>query len=540
MPTPFTVETERVRLTWSGPLVAGGRLEVRGLGGATVRLGGAPGEFVEADLALTEETSYTVLVQSLSGEPVALHHRDPVVTAGLVEADGGRVVHGRVRFGSQAGRALFTLTVGGVPEAEIETEVLPAKLTADEVRSLRDTVEAAASGLALAAVRPATAGAEAEGEGPSVPVWLAALRDGADRLGDALRQIDRRPILDTVRPLAAVRPSRLRRASTETRRAVVRAGGLTALPEAVPGRPPTLIADTPAHRWLAARLDAVRARLGSLAAAERRRRPTPRREVLLGEVEELDRTLARLRRLPVLAGAEADRAPATPPLVLRRAPAYAAAYEALRAIDRGARLRDGSLDVATQDLAVLFETWAALTVVETLADLLGAEAPARPFGVEAVGADVRLRRGQRWAVRFGGEGIEAVLVYNPRFPAPPALLVQRPDLVLTVTTPRGVRRIVLDAKYRRDDSAGYTRRHGSAGPPEDALGTLHRYRDAIVAPDGGPWIDTAVALFPGAADAAFFASRLWSSIGRLGVGAVPLRPGRLDAVRRFLADVLSG
>lgn len=537
--TSLTIQTDRVRLTWGGPLRPGGRLVARALGAASVRLGDVAGEAPEADVAFQEEADVPVLVQSLTSEPVALTHRDPAVVAGLVAADGGRVVHGRVRFGSQAGRTRFVVTVGGRPEVEVEADVRPTKLSADDVAAMRDAVEAAASGLAFSALRPTTVVGRSEGEGPAPPVWLAALRAGADRLGPAVLEIDRRPVLETVRSVEAVRADRLRRASAETRRVLVQAGGLEALPENIPGRPAALTADTSAHRWLAARLDAVRTRLGALATAERTRRPTPRRTVLLGEMDALGRALAASRRRPVLAGADAARAPAVPPLLLRRAPAYAAAFDALRALDQGLALRDGALDVATQDLAVLYETWAALAVVETLADVLGTEAPVRPFGVDVVGTDVRLRRGRRWGVRLGGHGVEAEVVYNPRFPAPPALLVQRPDLVLTVSTPRGTRRVVLDAKYRRDDSAGYVRRHGAAGPPEDALGTLHRYRDAIVGADRRAWIDTAAALFPGTPDDVFFESRLWSSLDALGVGALPLRPGRPEAVRAFLAHLVS-
>ena len=305
----------------------------------------------------------------------------------------------------------------------------------------------------------------------------------------------------------------------------------------LPGRPPALTPDTPAHRWLAVRLDRALARLARIEGEERGRRTSPRRETLRGEVRALARRLRRVRATPVLADARADRAPDAPPLLLRRRPAYAEAYEALRALDRGLALHDGALDVATQDLAVLYETWAALAVVQTAADVLGVEAPARPFGVEARGADVRLRRGRRWAVRLAGAAATVEVVTNPRFPAPPALLVQRPDLWLVLRAPgRPVRRVVLDAKYRRDDSVAYRRRHGAAGPPEDALGTLHRYRDAIVGPDRQPGhVHTAAALFPGSADATFFESRLWTSLDALGVGAVPLRPGHTDALRQLLA-----
>ena len=265
--------------------------------------------------------------------------------------------------------------------------------------------------------------------------------------------------------------------------------------------------------------------------------------MVAAELAELAERVSRLRATPVLSDV-GRRPPAVPPLVLRRRPAYAAAFDALRQIDQGLGLRAGALDVATQDLAVLYETWAALAVVEVTAQALGVEPPAQPFGIEAQGTDVRLRRGRAHGVRLAADDVRPAggmrhveIAYNPRFPAPPALLAQRPDLVLTVTRGGRTRRVVLDAKYRRDDSPGYHHRHGAAGPPEDALGTLHRYRDAIA--DGGPPVETAAALFPGTADAAFLGSRLWTSLDALGVGAVPLRPGHTDALAAFIGGLLA-
>ncbi len=515
----------------SAPGSAGG-LAVRVVGAAWVRVDGGEGAArAEVDVWLQEETTYPVLIQSQTDAPVALAHRDPVLLTALVADDGGRVVHGHVRFGSQAGRSRFMVLVDGRPEVEFDLDVQPTKLSSNDVRRMREEVEAAAAGLALASLRPASLLGARSPVPSSAPVWLAALRQSADALSAALREVDRRPVRETIRELTTVRASRVWRPSAETRRHVRRAGAEAE----VPARPAVLTADTPAHRWLAARVEVLQVRLRRLAADEARRRPTARRAVVVAEVDALTRQVQSLRRLSVLAEAERRRVPVVPPLVLRRRPAYAEAFDALHRLDQGLDLRNGALDVATQDLAVLYETWAALTVAAAVADGLGAPAPTRPFGVDVRGTDVRLRRGRRGAVRLT-DGRRAVeIVYNPRFPAPPALLVQRPDLVLTVTEPgRPPRRLVLDAKYRRDDSAAYRRRHGSAGPPEDALGTLHRYRDAIVGPDRRPHVGHAVALFPGDDDAAFRHSRLWASIDALGIGAIPLRPGQTDALRDLL------
>ncbi len=274
--------------------MAGG-LAVRAVGAAWVRVDG--GGAAEADVGLQEETSYPVLLQSRTDEPVALRHRDPVLAAALVADDGGRVVHGRVRFGSQAGRSRFVLLVGGRAEVELDLDVRPTKLSREDVRAMRQDVEAAAAGLALASLRPASLGGTAGPAAPSPPVWLAALRQSVGALAEALREVDRRPALETVRARATVRASEVRRPSAETRRHAARFGR----EERMPTRPAALTAETPAHRWLAARLDAAAARLARLAAEEARRRPSTRREVVRAEIDALLQQIRQLRRLPVLA-----------------------------------------------------------------------------------------------------------------------------------------------------------------------------------------------------------------------------------------------
>jgi hypothetical protein len=482
-------------------------------------------------VALEEETTYLVLLRSLDGEPVALEHRDPVVTSGLATADDGRILHGRVRLGSQVGRIRFVIRRGSTAEFGVELDVLPTKLERSEVGAMRDGVEAAAAGLAVAALRPTTIDGQPHGADPPIPVWLAAVSRSLGRLTEAVREIDRRPALEAVRPVVEQRPGQIRRPAPETRRAAHR-HGLSA--PTLPARPARLSSDTAAHRWLAHRLDVAGDRLVRVLREEGARRQSARRRQVMADVQSLRGAVAELRSLPVLASVGA-RPPTVPPIVLRRRPAYAAAYDALSELDRGFDLRSGGLDVATQDLAVLFETWTALAVVDAFAEALGVEAPARPFGIDAVGADVRLRRGRRHGVHLAGRSVGVEIVNNPRFPAPPALLAQRPDLLVTIRRGGGVRRAVLDAKYRRDDSAGYRRRYGVAGPPEDALGTLHRYRDAII---GAPRVEVAAALFPGTADDAFLRSRLWSSLDRLGVGAVPIRPGDLSGLARLVASLI--
>ena len=493
------------------------------MSGDAVRLSG--GERLALEVGFEEETEYAVLLQGLDGTGVALSHRDPVVTSRLVSSDGGRVVHGGVRFGSQAGRTTFAVWSGGRPVLEVEATVLPTKVSERAVWQMRSDVEAVAAGLALSALRPAVLSDEGGARAGSPPVWLAALRASVDDLERSVREIERRPVLEVVREVSDVRTPGIRRASSDTRRAASSRGVRAPV---LPARPATETSDTPAHRWLASELSRVRRQLRRLVEGESRRRPTARRARTLSDLEGLASRVDRVRRLRLFDDVGA-RAPLSVPLVLRRHPVYASAFHALRGLDRGLALRDGALDVATQDLSALYETWCVLEVVRSFARALEVAPPDR-WAVDVVGADVRLRRGRRHAVVLEGDRARVEVVYEPRFPAPPALLAQRPDLLVTVRRGREAERVVLDAKYRRDDSDAYRRRYGAAGPPEDALGTLHRYRDAIVE---APRVRLAAALFPGTADPAYDGSRLWTSLHTLGVGAVPVQPGVLGALDRL-------
>ena len=239
--------------------------------------------------------------------------------------------------------------------------------------------------------------------------------------------------------------------------------------------------------------------------------------------------------------AAASGAPPAPTPRLLSAPGYAEAYAASRALDLSLAVAEGAVPHATRDLWALYEMWSYLTLARTVARLLDQPLPARAFfRAEHRGIRFLLRRGRRHAVTLWRGGLRVTVTYNPRFAARSGLLAQRPDLLLTVKRGAVTRRFVLDAKYRRDDGARYVRRYGAPGPPETALGDLHRYRDAIVEPAGGRTVEEAVALYPYRVDEseAFTESRLWASIERIGVGAIPLVPGATDLLDRWLRRVL--
>ena len=497
MPDLLTVETSRLRISWSGPAPSesAGTTHIRAFhGAATVEASGASGSADPAfdlPLAVPEEAVLTLLAQSLTGEPVEVVHRDPGQTSGLVSTRGGRAVHGPVRVRDEVGQSRFTFRVGGTPEAEIVLAVVPTKLSPADVRAMREDVEAAWTGAALAAWG-ATTDRAASGD-PSRPAWLALLRYAVARLNGPLADIARRPETDLVRREHLVPASRLRGDASGLRAirqgrgegAFVEMAGAS-MRERVPVHVLRMTEDVTTHRWLRARLDRS---LRTLARIQREESSHPyaeqgRRQALRDDLDAVSASLRSFTRQGPLAEASGARAPARPPLVLRRRPAYRQAFEALRLLDRGLAVASGEVETAWLGTARLYETWAALSVVRALAQVLGAEPPEDPFGAATYGASVRLGRGRRHAVVLRGASGEVEVAYEPRFGGPPALLSQRPDLLLTLRQPgHPPRRAVLDAKYRRDDSAAYappSRRGGAARGLRSATST------ATATPSWGP------------------------------------------------------
>ncbi len=544
----FSIATDRVRLVWSGPpalpdaTAPPGRLTVE-----TLRAGAAAQVEGGLSLRLAEQTRYHVFVTSGTGEPVELRHRDPVVLGGLRYEDEGRIAAGPVDFGGQVGQSRFAVAVGGVEELAFEVEVGPTKLSHGEVERMRAEIDEALAGLGFEYLR-ATQTAAAEGTSvPGRATWLTLLRRALPNLEAALRHVAARPHRDLRREASPVRAERVQRPDASVLRAVRLGRGSGSgqrlhdgypVRSVLPTRRADLTLDTPEHRWLRARLAAAQRALARLHADESGRSPSSRRLRLLADLTNAEDRLGQLLRLGPLAAARLG-APPLPTPRLVTAPGYAEAYTACRVLELSLVLADGPVPHATKDLGLLYELWSYLTVVRTVADLVGQPVPAAAFfRAEHRGVRLLLRRGRRHGVAFESEGRTVRLAYNPRFSARAGLLAQRPDILLTVEAARQRQRYVLDAKYRRDDRPGYARRFGAPGPPEEALGALHRYRDAIVGSSGERTIAEAVALYPFGADEGFAESRLWTSTERIGVGAVPLVPGATGWLERWLRRVL--
>ncbi len=579
----------RVTLVASRAHPSGGAPRVRAWDGAGQRLDVdvAPGA-----TAFAEETTLRLRVDGPPGVWLDVVADDPRLAA-EVETGAGWAA-GLVRVGSTAGwLRLDVRAVGngwgrdgardgsgkddGRLLLRLAVEIVPSKLDyRRDLAALTDDLGRLSDDLAAALVAPASPDAAlADAAATGVIAPLALLDALSGDLDAAVRAALARPLGAERRTPADAPAHRARHASAATHRALTRRGDaatfLSSAPphgsagsgSPSPGSPspgsawhdarlrlpaprldPTL--DTPEHRYLAFHIGAATrsARRVARAIAATTARSAAARDVLVRLADRLDALLA----LAPLDAARGQAPPPAPPLRATLAPGYRDALAVLAAIRQRLRIEAAlrsatdALPARLRPLHALYETWAFLATAHALAAATGARLDLRRLVRPTGAAHVPTLARARIDVRAAG-GVRLRLVRAPYVAH--GLVPQRPDalLVRQVSQAPAVWH-VLDAKYRLDRSPGTVARHGLPAPPHDALGALHRYRDALVDATGTRRVATAAALYPWRESASeggsYAGSRLARSLRTLGVGAIPLLPGATDDLAAWIDALVAG
>lgn len=501
-----------------------------------------------------ENTDYDVYLEGL-GVPTAveLRHRDPRLLRRMHVRQGGKVHGGTVNFGSAVGLSTFTVVVGGQPEFEVTVKVFPSKLDFETDRE--DMIEEIQRDLGALALQwlGATYGFGTATRGaPTDLEWTLLLRHAIGDLERGLQEVARHPRRALVRESENQPAHRVRRLDGAVRAALGRAAGQRVvgtlanglpIPRRLPVNAASSTLDTPEHRWLASRLSVIRRRLAHVRVAEAGRRSRRGGDpagaaAILTELTDLAARIERLAALPPMGAAIGPPVPGFNSLQLMTAAGYGLAYRACMTLDLALRIQDGVVQLAEKGMDRLYEYWAFLRIVRGVERVVGGRADAAALlGVESGGLQVRPLEGRQTTVKVRAARSGKVgITYNPQFDDRNLTLVaQRPDVLITFEQDGWPSQcLVVDAKYRLDSSPSHVRTVGQPAPPVDALNVLYRYRDAILArADEGPpaivhTVIEAAAVYPFAPPdtEAFRASRLWASLERIGVGAIPLLPRR--------------
>lgn len=506
---------------------------------------------------LSEETEYFVYLKPQGGT-VDVQHDDPTVTSQLrTESDG--TIHGTINFRSNVGLSDFRIMVDGRPAYAITVQVFPTKLDYEsDYEVLVADVQDIATSLALEYLRSTyQLGRTEAGEEGDELQWVLLLRHIFDDLERGLRHVAARPRRSVVRNEVLTPVHQIRRPDSSVRRSVRRRKGSGPIVDVGRGlaarsklwsQPARQTLDTPEHRWLAHQVRIIQQRLSRLVRSLNvdEEEEASRRRTQVDQLRQLESAASRLGRLEPLAAASGPPPPGFASQQLTSAPGYREAYQACLILRAGLHLEGDALRLSTKELHQLYEYWCYLVVVRLLAKLLDAPQEPKPlFKVQASGLRLNLSQGHASEVVFGGEHHRVRVRYNPSFRSSSIVLVpQRPDILVTLEHDGWpALHLVLDAKYRVDDSSPYINRYGGAGPPDDALNVLHRYRDAILEEyEDAParHVVQAAAMFPGrdSGGSRHGDTKHWLSLEKIGIGALPALPDATDYLEKWLRNSL--
>ncbi len=583
----FRIETDKVILIWSGP-----DTHSRNLPGETETPVGrlvislrrhnstfesntwrdvVPPEVANDPLLhigprLYEETNYTVYLRSKTNEKVELRHRDPVILRGLNETDEGKTIHGSINFRGQVGRSLFSVFLGGRPELDFEVEIFPSKLdyTTDYEALLAD-VQDILTALVLEYLQSTFhLGLATQSKTPTRLEWIILLSHVLEKLERGLRYIEQHPHRSLTNKIAMDKAHSVQKVSSILLKAIIQGKGSGSYIDTrsgvkirvkLPTWCPRSTLDTPEHRWFATQLARIRKRLAEIHREEKRQasegNENDKKKKIIKEISSLENRIASLQRIDPIKSATGSPPSGFASLTLQTAPGYKEAYRACLILLKGLRVYGGPVGLSIKEIHLLYEYWCYLSIIRLIADLLGKRIPVeRLVAVERDGLKIRLKHGYQSIVSFENDDSRRIEVtYNPTFSKESSLLPQRPDIVLTFHHPDWPpMRLILDAKYRINLSEDYINQFGSPGPPPDAINVLHRYRDAILEESNseGPRSERVkrsviegTALFPYVdKQDNFKSSRLWLSLERLGIGALPFLPSETRYVEEWLMKVL--
>ena len=517
---------------------------------------------VEIGPALFEETDYQVYLRAKKpGDRIDLRHRDPLMRRPLAWQENGSVLHGVLNFRGQIGRSFFTVLVNGKPVVDFEVEVFPTKVDyeADYKQILAD-IQEILTGLAYEYLRSTfQLGQAISSPKPTRLEWLILLVHIVEELDRAVGHIIQQPRRQLVRLARTSRVERIRRVDAAIRKQVRRGLGRGALvqTEAGPIRerlvecPAESTMDTMEHRWLKWQLSEIQRTLAQLLESYNRQDVSERQQTAIEELTKMERRIARMTRAEPFREANGNVAPGFASLQLLCAPGYREAYQLCLMLKMGLRLEGEALRLSVKDLSVLYEYWVFLAMVKIIRDNYACpEGLGELFQISQSGVGVRLRQGRQQTVPFRASKNRRIsVIYNPQFADHDTTLIpQKPDILIRFEEEGWPRiQLICDAKYRVDASEEYRQQYRSCGPPRDAINVLHRYRDAILEFDKADdrqlpkrSVIQAAACFPYSEGRAgqFRESRLWQSIERFGIGAIPALPNNLAYLSEWLTTTI--
>jgi len=239
--------------------------------------------------------------------------------------------------------------------------------------------------------------------------------------------------------------------------------------------------------------------------------------------------------------------------VLTMAPGYRDFYLNFLLLNKGLEIAENDIfNLDLKDIAMLYEYWCFLKIIKILRESDKYDLINNDFiKIENKKINIGLRKGKKSEVDFiTRRNKEKVSIYyNRSFETP--TYSQKPDNFIEFKKEgySNPFRYFFDAKYR------FERKENTAenssfpySPPQDTIGQMHRYRDAILKKSAGEETYSnaikslgGIVLFPYPKNENEFKDcNFYKSIDLVNIGAIPLHPGKENKLfENFLDNIFS-
>ncbi|EOO40970.1 MULTISPECIES: restriction endonuclease-like protein [Bacillus] len=502
-----------------------------------------------------ENRSYQLVVVPKKNQQLSFYHEHPGFRKQVSSIQMGslHVLMGNLSFPNEVGNTTFEIKDEQETLLTVTFEVFPAKLDyKDDYRSLLDEVNDEIYNLAFHLLKRTYLGASAiYATNPSKSEFYRILNDSFERFMKSISHIKRQPHHTLMTRHQLVRGEKIRKLDSVGMNYLRKRPHLLQGESSIPTKGITAYKevsyDTLENRFVKWMIQRVIHKIADLLKAlEPKSRYTRgvTDEDLLERVKNMKYRMKNELNDPFWRGiGKLDRSVFS--LVIQMAAGYRDAYQIFLMLSRGLTLRGQIFKMSVKDVARLYEYWTYLKLGQILSKKY---IPLHQdvIQVKQDGLYVTLDESKTAKRTFKHPETEEVieLYFQKRNGGLPTV-TQKPDTMLAIEK-KGKSyqyQYIFDAKYRIDfaEKAHYKRKYGTPGPMEEDINTMHRYRDALVVEQEGPFERTAYGayvLFPWNQEEVYENHPFYKSIEKVNIGGFPFLPNATRLVEQFLDHLI--
>lgn len=502
-----------------------------------------------------ENRSYQLVVVPKNNKQFSFYHEHPGFRKQVSSIQMGslHVLMGNLSFPNEVGNTTFEIKDENETLLTVTFEVFPAKLDyKDDYRALLDEVNDEIYNLAFHLLKRTYLGASAiYATNPSKSEFYRILNDSFERFMKSISHIKRQPHHMLMTRHQLVRGEKIRKLDSIGMNYLRKRPHLLQGENNIPTKGITAYKevsyDTLENRFVKWMIQRVVHKIDDLLKALERKSRFGRGETdedLLERVKNMKYRMKNELNDPFWRGiGKLDRSVFS--LVIQMAAGYRDAYQIFLMLSRGLTLRGQIFKMSVKDVARLYEYWTYLKLGQILSKKY---IPLHQdvIQVKQDGLYVTLDESKTAKRTFKHPVTDEVIeLYfqkrNGRLPT----VTQKPDTMLAIEK-KGKNyqyQYIFDAKYRIDfaERSHYKRKYGTPGPMEEDINTMHRYRDALVVEQEGPFERTAYGayvLFPWNQEEAYENHPFYKSIEKVNIGGFPFLPKATRLVEQFLDHLI--